>query len=157
MSLVELKSPRTEFCQDALQSAFARVLSLSCKVLWRKTNEHGCCFDQNDPLFTLFRNVKSIRQSWLWRWEWGLCEYIIVHTILGGSPVILWISLVGKPKWLPLKFEYHYVMRTSPISKGEKKCQSTTRTLVKQCHSFLLILCATTSFAFLNSLINMSL
>ena len=36
--------------------------------------------------------------------EWGLCKYVIVHTALGGSPVILWISLGGKPKWLPLKF-----------------------------------------------------
>ena len=35
----------------------------------------------------------------------GLCEYVIVHTILGGSPVILWISLGGKPKWLPLNLE----------------------------------------------------
>ena len=49
--------------------------------------------------------------------EWGLCEYVIVHTILGGSPVILWISLGGKPKWLPLKFGYHDVMRTSPIDR----------------------------------------
>ena len=32
-----------------------------------------------------------------------------------ASPVILWISLGGKPKWLPLKFGYHDVMRTSPI------------------------------------------
>ena len=47
--------------------------------------------------------------------QWGLCEYVIVHTILGGSPVILWISLGGKPKWLPLKFGYHDIMRTSPI------------------------------------------
>ena len=47
--------------------------------------------------------------------QWGLCEYVIVHTILGGSPVILWISLGGKPKWLPLKFGYHDVMRTGPI------------------------------------------
>ena len=39
--------------------------------------------------------------------QWGLCEYVIVHTILGGSPVILWISLGGKPKWLPLKFGYY--------------------------------------------------
>ena len=37
------------------------------------------------------------------------------HTILGGSPVILWISLGGKPKWLPLKLGYHDVMRTRPI------------------------------------------
>ena len=47
--------------------------------------------------------------------QWGLCQYVIVHTILGGSPVILWISLGGKPKWLPLKFGYHDVMRTIPI------------------------------------------
>ena len=47
--------------------------------------------------------------------RWGLCEYVIVYTILGGSPVILWISLGGKPKWLPLKFGYHDGMRTSPI------------------------------------------
>ena len=46
--------------------------------------------------------------------QWGLCEYVIVHTILGGSPVIRWISLGGKPKWLPLKFGYHDVMRTRP-------------------------------------------
>ena len=48
--------------------------------------------------------------------RWGLCEYVIVHTILGGSPVILWISLGCKPKWLPLKFGYHDATRTSPIS-----------------------------------------
>ena len=47
--------------------------------------------------------------------QWGLCKYVIVHTIWGGSPVILWISLGGKPKWLPLKFGYHDVMRTSPL------------------------------------------
>ena len=44
----------------------------------------------------------------------GLCEYVIVDTILGGSSVILWISLGGKPKWLPLKFGHHDVMRKSP-------------------------------------------
>ena len=35
--------------------------------------------------------------------KWGLCEYVIhvVHTLWGGSPVILWSSLGGKPKWLP--------------------------------------------------------
>ena len=41
--------------------------------------------------------------------------HVIVHTILGGSPVILWISLGGRPKWLPLKFEYLDVTCTSPI------------------------------------------
>ena len=42
---------------------------------------------------------------------------VVVHTILGGSPIILWISLDGKPKCLPLTFGYHDVMRTSPINK----------------------------------------
>ena len=37
--------------------------------------------------------------------QWGLCEDVIVHTILGGSLVILWISLGGKPKWLPLNLD----------------------------------------------------
>ena len=50
------------------------------------------------------------------RLRWGLCENVIVHTILVGSPVILGISLGGKPKWLPLKFGYHDVMRTTPHS-----------------------------------------
>ena len=50
--------------------------------------------------------------------KWGMCEYVIVRTILGGRPVILWISMGGKPKWLPLQFGYHDVMRTSPIGSG---------------------------------------
>ena len=46
---------------------------------------------------------------------WGLCAHIIVHTILPPRPVILWIELGGKPKWLPLNFGYHDVMHTAPI------------------------------------------
>ena len=42
---------------------------------------------------------------------------------------ILWISLGGKPKWLLLKFGYHDVMRTSPISK-----------ISLQCHMFSILL-----------------
>ena len=42
-------------------------------------------------------------------------QYVIVHTILPPSPVILWKELGGKPKWLPLKFGYHDVMHTNPI------------------------------------------
>ena len=57
-------------------------------------------------------------QRVLLRWANGaLWEYVMVHTILGGSPAILWISLGGKPKWLPLKFGYYDVIRTSPIFK----------------------------------------
>ena len=45
----------------------------------------------------------------------GLCAFVNVRTILPPSPVILWIELGGKPKWLPLSFGYHDVMRTAPI------------------------------------------
>ena len=50
--------------------------------------------------------------------EWGLCQYVTVHTILPPSPVILWVELGGKPKWLPLNFEYHDVMCTSVIPES---------------------------------------
>ena len=40
---------------------------------------------------------------------WDLCECVIVHTILPPSPVILWIELGGKPKWLPFNSGYHDV------------------------------------------------
>ena len=41
----------------------------------------------------------------------------IRHSILdfATQPVILWIELGGKPKWLPLNFGYHDVMYTAPI------------------------------------------
>ena len=57
----------------------------------------------DDPLPSLVKaRVFSVRdlRSGFWQIsldeEWGLCEYVIGHTILGGSPVILWISLGGK-------------------------------------------------------------
>ena len=48
--------------------------------------------------------------------KWNLCEYVIVHTKLPPSPVILWRELAGKPKWLLLNFGYHDKMHTGPIS-----------------------------------------
>ena len=39
----------------------------------------------------------------------SLCEYAIVHTKLPSSRVILWIELVGKPKWLLLDWRYYSV------------------------------------------------
>ena len=39
--------------------------------------------------------LKNMLFALLYSKKWGLCEYVIVHTILGGSPVILWISLGG--------------------------------------------------------------
>ena len=47
---------------------------------------------------------------------WGLCEYIIAHTNVPPNPVILWIELGGKPKWLPLIFGYHDVMHTGTVT-----------------------------------------
>ena len=49
------------------------------------------------------------------RAENGACVYVIVLTKLPPSPVILWIKLGGKPKWLPLNFGYRDFMRTSPV------------------------------------------
>ena len=47
--------------------------------------------------------------------QWSPGEYVVVHTILRMPPSPV-SELGGKPKWLPLKFGYHDVMRTSPIS-----------------------------------------
>ena len=48
--------------------------------------------------------------------QWNLSAYV---TILPPSPVILWIELGGKPKWLPLNFGYHDVMCTGPINYND--------------------------------------
>ena len=53
--------------------------------------------------------------------EWGLCTYVIVHIILPHSPVIWWIELGGKSKWLPLNFGYHDVMRTAPSTREKEE------------------------------------
>ena len=57
------------------------------------------------------------RQSLNMHSRWSLCSYVIVHTILLPSPVISWIELRCKPKWLPWNFLYHDVMRTAPIGR----------------------------------------
>ena len=73
---------------------------------------------------TLKKGFSPPRGNTLSTLKWGLCEYVIVHTIWGGSPVILWISLGGKPKWLPLKFGYYDVMRTRPIMLSLERIQA---------------------------------
>ena len=55
--------------------------------------------------------------------ESGLCEYVIAHTILPPSAVILWIELGGKSKWLPLNFGYHDIMHTAPIVSLISACK----------------------------------
>ena len=45
----------------------------------------------------------------------GPVYFVIVHTKFPLQPVILWIELGGKSKWLPLTFGYCDMMRTTPI------------------------------------------
>ena len=51
----------------------------------------------------------------------GHAHYVIVGEN-ATQPVILWIELGDKPKWLPLNFEFNDVMmRTTPIQMDEKE------------------------------------
>ena len=54
--------------------------------------------------------------------KWGSVR--IRHSIreIPTQPVILWIELGGKPKWLPLNFGFHDVMRTAPIVEVKGGC-----------------------------------
>ena len=49
--------------------------------------------------------------------QWGPVR--IRHSIrdFATQPVIFWILLGGKPKWLPLNFGFNDVMRTAPIHR----------------------------------------
>ena len=52
---------------------------------------------------------------------WGPMGAVrIRHSIreIAAQPVILWILLGGKPKWLPLNFGFNDVMRTAPIGRA---------------------------------------
>ena len=100
----------TPIAADLTWTLTSLSLSHYLIVIWMASIPHNFASKQvgDTPKRGKTRDAQFIQ-------KWGLCEYVIVHTILGGSPVILWISLGGKPKWLPLKFGYHDVMRTSPI------------------------------------------
>ena len=43
----------------------------------------------------------------------------IRHHFATPSPVILWIELGRKPKWLPLNFGYHDIMCTASTGSNE--------------------------------------
>ena len=49
----------------------------------------------------------------------------IRHSILeiATQPVILWILLGGKQKWLPLNSAFNNVMRTTPIVEFQVKAE----------------------------------
>ena len=118
----------TVFCQvlnaSFLQEKYSeimkkyRALLIACRMyvikwessitdLWICEKLKHCC---------VFGNEDTGIVSWAWPELghhklspalWGLCTYVIVHTVLPPSPVILRIELGGKPKWLPLNFGYH--------------------------------------------------
>ena len=94
-----------------------RVRCKASKLALRKSHRSSFCSSKNLILIQHTDYQLLVFQTHWSLEEWGLCEYVIVHTILGGSLVILWISLGEKPKWLPLKFGYHDVMRTSTIGR----------------------------------------
>ena len=62
-------------------------------------------------------------------WKSTMGPVRISHSSHHFGPVILWISLGGKPKWLPLKFGYHDVMRTSPIARGKRHLRDSAWTV----------------------------
>ena len=70
-----------------------------------------------------------------------MAPVLISHSshVLGGSPVILWISLGGKPKWLPLKFGYHDVMRTSPFKHPDSSISQDSEFMNQRHGSFFFV------------------
>ena len=53
--------------------------------------------------------------------KWGPCAYVKVNGKIATQPVILWILLAGKLKWLPLNFGFNDRMRTAPIATQKVK------------------------------------
>ena len=87
---------------------------LSCIIMQRVVYNHATC--GADRHWTIPCSPK-----------WGLCDYAIVHTKLPPSPVILWIELGGKLKWLPLNFctprhNMHRPQLVSQLSTTQDKC-----------------------------------
>ena len=72
----------------------------------------------DDGLFLSgFYGAASMKYQSVARMGPARLPYVIVHTILPPSQVILWIELGGKSKWLPLNFGYNDVMRTAPMTR----------------------------------------
>ena len=75
----------------------AAIQYITCNQTFRKEIEKNwsACTHELNPMGAV-RIRHSIRES-------------------ATQPVILWILLCGKPKWLPLNFGFNDVMRTAPI------------------------------------------
>ena len=79
-------------------------------------------FRLNVHFQSIFQPVCVIEDAAIGHVRWGLYTYFIAHTVLVGSPVILWISLGGKPKWLPLKkLETMTYCAQAPLQRCEQR------------------------------------
>ena len=95
---------------------------------WRQVTCQNAISDHSLIKFHVSIHSGHVHRGWLrsilfltfHKQRWGLRDYVIVHTILPPSPVILRIELGGKTKWLPLSFGYHDVMHTVPIEDFKK-------------------------------------
>ena len=79
------------------------------------SEEHQNLGKEQGKIKTASRQQRSsIQEGVVWyNWDWHRRAYAIVHTNLPrANPVILWIKLGGKPKWLPLNFSCHDFLHT---------------------------------------------
>ena len=116
------------FCETMLiEKKIARSATVTCKQILAAANLLALLSQVNINLLTHTVMDAHICYQWCWAsagdqisqyeidsTQWGLCAYVIVHTVL---PVILWTELGGKPKWLPLNFGYHDIMHAGPHHK----------------------------------------
>ena len=78
--------------------------------------EKPCDFVEEGCSYSVW-NVELLAQDQL---ERGVCKYVVVHiNVLPPKPrpVIPWIELAGKRKWLPLNFGYQDVICTRHVAK----------------------------------------
>ena len=80
-------------------------------------------------VFSLFERCMTLPVG-----TWSIGPVRIRHSShdFGWQSSLLWISLGGKPKWLPLKFGYHDEMRTSPLRVNDRFAESTVMCTISQ-------------------------
>ena len=101
------KEPHPQSCKNVLQSSAKTSHSWTILLILCNYKELENTFHVHVFMRAVLKKIEI---------QWGLCAYIIVHTILPPSPVIVWIELGGKSKWLPLIFGYHDVINARSSS-----------------------------------------